>query len=115
MEMEELESILKILVYILGAIGITGLVVRWIWLERFISRNSKANVQTCGAVAYYKDPETGYLPQGQASSSVHYITFHTDDGDIVNLYMGPRDFYAIEEGSRGILTWQGQRFWKFQQ
>lgn len=114
MDTDTLTSVLRILIPILGVIGIGGMLVRWIQLERFSRKNSQAAVETDMAVAYFKDPEVGHLPQGRASSSVHYITFHTDGGDIITLYMGPRDYYAIEEGARGKLTWQGARFWGFE-
>lgn len=115
MDMKKLESILIIALYAAAAIGIGTLVIRFLWLEWMQRKNSKANVEVCGAVAYYKDPEAGYLPQGRASSSVYHITFHTDAGDVVTLYMGYEDYFTIEEGTHGQLTWQGTKFWKFVQ
>lgn len=113
MDMNQLERVLKIAFFAAGSIGVGTMLIRFLRLEWMLYRNGKANVETCGAVAYYKDPEVGYLPQGQAGSNIYHITFHTDTGDIVTLSMGYQDYYTIEEGSYGQLTWQGTRFWKF--
>lgn len=82
-------------------------------VEYKLRQNNKAPVNTCGAVAYFKHPEQALVNAGRTSGDVHFITFHTDSGEIVKLYMNPQQFYSIPEGSRGTLTWQGERFWKF--
>ncbi len=113
METQDLESILRLLIRAGAVIGLGGLLIRFLLLEYTSWKNDRQLVQTGGAVVAYKDPDPSHLPQGRASSSVYFITFHTDSGEIVKLYMGYQDYFLIEEGSRGTLTWQGQKFWKF--
>ncbi len=115
MDVQSLESILRLLIRGAAVIGIGFLVIRFFLLEYFTWKNNRQPVQTSGATVFWKDPVPGYLPQGRASSSVYYITFHTDSGETARLYMGYQDYFTIEEGARGILTWQGEKFWKFEQ
>ncbi len=111
--MEVVLEILKLPVLATGAVGILLCLVRWIRLEQKLRRNGRAEVETCGAVVFAKDGDSGYLPQGRASSSVYSVTFHTDTGRALTLDLSYDDFYIIREGTHGVLTWQGQRFWKF--
>ncbi len=115
MDTQTLESVLRLLVRGAAVIGIGFLLIRFCLLEYFTWKNNRQLVRTEKAIACYKDPNPGYLPQGRASSSVYYITFHTDSGEIVKLYMGYQDYFTIEEDARGVLTWQGDKFWKFEQ
>lgn len=87
--------------------------IRYILLEYRIYRNNKAPVYTDRAVAHYKHEETDAPYLGRGYSYVHYITFHTDSGIAVKLYMNSDDFYIIQEGDTGELTWQGNKLWKF--
>ncbi len=87
--------------------------VRFLVLEYRIQRNSKAPVFTAHATAYYKHPEIDAPYLGPGYRYVYYITFHTDIGESVKLYMTGDDFYVINEGDTGQLTWQGEKFWKF--
>ncbi len=105
--------IFKMLLLAAGAIGVILCLLRWIRLEQKLRRNGRAEVETCGAVVFAKDGVPGYLPQGRASSSVYSVTFHTDTGRALTLDLSYDDFYIIREGTHGVLTWQGQRFWKF--
>lgn len=94
-----------------------------IWFFYSHIKSEKRNrlpVVTDKAVVYQKHPDPVYVPgagsrYNTGSSYVYYITFHTDSGLILKLYVNPDVFYTIEEDSRGELTWQGDRFWKFLQ
>lgn len=113
MDADQLGNILKILLY--ASVGVYGAywLLHFIVLEYRNWKNGQAPVNTCGATAYIKHSETALVNAGRTSGDVHFITFHTDDGEAVKLYMNPQQFYSIPEGSRGTLTWQGERFWKF--
>ena len=114
MDVEKIRSIVQIIFYIALGFCLLYWIAHTIVLEYRNRKNSLAPVLTSPAVAYCKHPETALVNQGRASADVHFITFHTDSGEIVKVYLNSRDFYAISEGSRGVLTWQGERFWKFE-
>lgn len=78
------------------------------------SHRSNAPVETARAFAYYKHPDMEPSLNGRHSSYTYYITFHTDSGDVLKLYMNPTDYFSIAEGSWGLLTWLADRFWKFE-
>lgn len=80
-----------------------------------LHKRDRCPIETAQAVAYFKHPDTKPVLLGRASTYVYYITFHTDIGESLKLYMDRDDFYSVTEGSRGLLTWQGEKFWKFQQ
>lgn len=115
MEVEKIRSVANILLYIALGFCILYWIAHTVVLEYRSRKNNNAPVMTAPAVAYLKHPETALVNQGRSNADVHFITFHTDSGDIVKLYMNAKDFYSIPEGSCGMLTWQGTRFWKFTQ
>ncbi len=94
-------------------IGLGYSLFRWLYIEWRNHKSQKAPVQTCDAVVQCKHPEKVLVNQGRTSGDVHFITFRTSSGETPKLYMTFRDFYAMEEGAKGTLTWQGERFWKF--
>ncbi len=104
---------IKLICYLLLGLSLLWMVIRFILLEIRNHKNSKALVRTERATVYYKHEEQDYLPQGNSSSCVFYITFHTDFGEIVKCYMNYDHFYIIEQGAVGELTWQGERFLSF--
>ena len=114
MDAEKIRSVVSIALY--AALGLCALY----WISHTVvltyrnHKNSTALVLTEPAVVFLKHPETALVNQGRASADVHFITFCTDSGNFVKVYMNARDYYGIAEGSRGILTWQGERFWKFE-
>ena len=114
MDANKLGSIIQIMLYASLAICILYWIAHTVVIEYRGRKNRNAPVNTSPATAYYKHPETALVNQGRTSGDVHFITFHTDSGEAVKLYMTSRDFYSIPEGSRGMLTWQGERFWKFE-
>ena len=87
--------------------------IRYICLEIRNHRRSRAPVMTDRAVAYYKHPEENAIYLTNGYNYLYYITFHTDSGLAVKLYMTRDDFYIIQEGSSGMLTWQDDKLWKF--
>ena len=109
-----LELLPKLLMFTLIPAIIFG-VVRFAVLEYRLHKNSIAPVHTERATVYFKHPETDAPYLGRGYSYVHYVTFHTDRGEAVKLYMNRYDFYPLQEGSTGALTWQGEKFWKFEQ
>ena len=88
-------------------------IIRFIVLEYRTHKNSNAPVFTDHATVLIKHPETDAPYLGRGYSYVYYITFHTDFGETVKLYMNRDDFYTLSEGDTGMLTWQGEKFWKF--
>ena len=107
-------SILNYLEIGLIVLAVIAFLGHFLLVEYRNHMRSSAPVETARAVAYYKHPDMEPVLTGRASTYVCYITFHTDSGDILKLYMNPQDYYSIPEGSRGILTWQHNKFWKFQ-
>ena len=81
-------------------------------------RRNNTPVETDRAVAYFKHPESETATlrtlQGYRNEGTYFITFHTDHGEAVKLYMTGQDFFEINENDVGMLTWQGTRFWKFE-
>lgn len=45
---------------------------------------------------------------------VFYVTFRTGDGSAVELTMGRNQYGGLTESSEGTLTYQGDRFLKFE-
>jgi len=88
-------------------------VVRFVILAYRGHKNRNAPVYTERAAVYHKHDEVDVPYLGRGYSYVHYITFHTDFGEAVKLYMNRDDFYIIREGDVGQLTWQGEKFWRF--
>ena len=115
MTMEQVEQSVKTLLAVAFAIFLVCGSFRFILMEFRLHRRDKSPVQTAPALAYFKHPDMKPVLAGRSSTYVYYVTFHTDSGESVKLYLNPGQFHSIEEGSRGILTWQGDRFWKFEQ
>jgi len=107
-------SILNYLEIGLLVLAAAAFLIYFIMVEYRNHKRSSAPVETARAVAYYKHPDMEPVLMGRASTYVYYITFHTDSGDILKLYMNPQDYYSIPEGSWGMLTWQHNKFWKFE-
>lgn len=89
-------------------------IIRFFLQEYRLYKRDQAEVLTARAVAYCKHPEMEPVLSGRASTYVYYITFHTETGDILKLYMTPANYHSIDENTWGILTWQSNRFWKFE-
>ena len=95
-------------------LAVISFLIYFIQVNYRSSKRNNAPVETARAIAYYKHPDMEPALAGRHSSYIYYITFHTESGDILKLYMNPQDYFSIPEGSWGMLTWQSDRFWKFE-
>ena len=108
------QQILRTAETALIVIAVAVVMIRLLLTAYRLRKRDGNPVETAPAVAYYKHPDMKPVLLGRASTYVYYITFHTDIGEQLKLYMDRDDYHSITEGSRGILTWQGEKFWKFQ-
>lgn len=99
-------------VMIIGFSAVCG-VIRFIILAYRGHKTRNAPVFTDRATVYFMHPEKDAPYLGRGYSYVYYITFHTDSGLAQKLYMTKDEFYIIQEGDTGMLTWQGNKLWKF--
>ena len=81
--------------------------------ELRLHRNNQAPVFTERATVHYKHEEQEMVYAGRGHNELFYVTFHTEGGQQLKLSMTYEPFYILEEGDSGILTWQGEKFWKF--
>lgn len=110
---EQMMDILSTVLVVLFSISVLYQIIRYIMLEYRGHKNRNAPVYTERATVYHKHEEKDAPYLGQGYSYVYYITFHTDFGEALKLYMTRDDFYILQEGDVGELTWQGEKFWKF--
>ena len=89
-------------------------IIRFALIEYRLHRNSTAPVCTDRATVYFKHEEKDLPYMGRGYDHVRYVTFHTDHGEAVKLYMTGQDFFEINENDVGMLTWQGTKFWRFE-
>lgn len=115
MTADQLANVIQAALSVAAGFAAVSMAARFLLTGYRLRKRDQCQVETAPAVAWYKHPDMEPVLAGRASTYVYYITFHTDSGDILKLYLNPTEFYSIEEGSRGILTWQGTRFWKFEQ
>lgn len=106
-------DLLKYIIYVLFFLVIGINVIYFIYLNYRSWKRNNAPVETCRAVAYYKDPEMKASIDGRNHTYIFHITFHTESGDVLKLYMGRDQYYNIPEGAAGELTWQENKFWNF--
>lgn len=103
----------NILVYIcLGLAAIIGL-YKFILLEYRTARICNAPEVTVRATVYYKDPDCFPVPAGRTTNYVYHITFHTESGEALKLYMNRDAYFNIPEGASGELLCQGEKLWRF--
>lgn len=107
------EMLVKGVMYAGAALAVICLLYEFISVNYRSWKNGRALVETARAKASVKHPEMQAVLAGRGSTYVYYITFETDSGDVLKLYMNPNAFYSIPEDASGELTWQGERFWKF--
>ena len=113
MNAEEIQVLFSTVLKYLFIASIVLLIIRFIRSELQLHRNSIAPVCTEYATVHYKHPERDMVWAARGSNELFYITFHTEHGRQLKLYMTYENFYILEEGTAGMLTWQGERFWKF--
>lgn len=69
-----------------------------------IHRHRHANAgDTTGAHGYHTSTSTSY-----------YVTFEVESGDRMELHLSGSEYGLIVEGDKGLLTFQGTRFLKFE-
>lgn len=110
---EQIINGLKFVLITLFSFSVLFSVIRFGVMEYRGCKNRNAPVFTERATVHYKHPEMDAPYLGRGYSYVYYITFHTDFGQALKLYMTRDDFYILHEGDVGLLTWQGEKFWKF--
>jgi len=49
-----------------------------------------------------------------STSTTYYVTFEVESGDRMELHLTGSEFGLIVEGDKGLLTFQGTRFLKFE-
>ena len=89
-------------------------IIRFVRREYRLHKNSAAPLCTDRATVYFKHEEKDLPYMGRGYDYVRYITFHTDRGEALKLYMTGQEFFEIREDDVGMLTWQGDKFWKFE-
>ena len=89
-------------------------IIRFAIIEYRLHKNSAAPLCTDRATVYFKHEEKDLPYMGRGYDYVRYITFHTDHGEAVKLYMTGQEFFEVNENDVGMLTWQGKKFWKFE-
>lgn len=95
-------------------LGSAGFILYFIVVNYRSSKRNNALVETARAVVYYKNPKMEPVLLGRHSTYIYHVTFHTETGEILTLYLNPQNYHALSEGSWGILTWQADRFWRFE-
>ena len=89
--------------------------IRFLINEYKLHKNSAAPTLIDRATVYFKHEEKDLPYMGRGYDYVRYITFHTDHGETVKLHMTGQQFFEVKENDVGMLTWQGEKFWKFEQ
>ena len=90
-------------------------IIRIVRREYRLHKNSNAPLFTDQATVYFKHEEKDLPYMGRGYDYIRYVTFHTKHGEVLKLYMTGQQFFEINENDVGILTWQGEKFWKFEQ
>lgn len=107
------ERILRLCVYGVIAFSAVAGLVRYILMECRTAKIRNAPEATLRATAYYKDPETYPVMAGRTTNYVYHITFHTESGEALKLYMNRDAYFNIPEGASGELMFQGEKLWRF--
>ena len=89
-------------------------VIRFAIIEYRLHKDSVAPICTDRATVYCKHPERDLPYMGRNYDYVCYVTFHTDHGEAIKLHMTGQQFFEVNENDTGALTWQGEKFWKFE-
>lgn len=113
MDAEVFEKVLTIAVSLAAGAAMLSLAVDFIAVNYRGWKINRAPVETARSTVYWKNPEPTQQLLGRHSSMIYYITFHTDNGNILTLYLNAQDYFSLQEGDTGLLTWQADRFWKF--
>jgi len=109
MEYTILETIKNVFIIL----AVASFVIYFILVNYRSHKKNSAPVETARAMVYYKNPEMEAVLLGRHSSYIYHVTFHTETGESITLYLNPDQFHPLTEGSWGMLTWQADRFWHF--
>lgn len=96
----------------LGFAIVVGL-FKFILMENRTAKIRNAPEVSVRATAYHKDPNTFPVMAGRTTNYVYHITFHTEAGEAVTLYMNRDAYFNIPEGASGELLYQGEKLWRF--
>jgi hypothetical protein len=107
------EQILNIIIYSLLALVIGIHLINTIRIQVGAYRQRRLPVLTAPAEAWYKHPGMEPVLIGRHSTYLFHITFRTEDGLEMKLYMNRDVYFIIPEGAKGDLVWQGDRLIKF--
>lgn len=86
---------------------------RFLLIELRTGRNRNQPLETVRATVYLRHPEMVPALAGRDNAYYYYITFHTQTGESLKLYMNRDAFFNIPEGASGELMWQGEKLWRF--
>ena len=109
----ELEKTIRVVVYTVIAFSAIAGLVRYILMEYRTAKIRNAPEVTVRATAYYKDPDSYPVMAGRTTNYVYHITFHTESGEALTLYMNRDAYFNIPEGASGELLYQGEKLWRF--
>lgn len=109
----ELEKTIRVVVYAVIAFSAIAGLSRYILMEYRTAKIRNAPVETVRATAYHKDPDSYPVMAGRTTNYVYHITFHTESGEALTLYMNRDAYFNISEGASGALMFQGEKLWRF--
>lgn len=101
---------------ILWFAGILGvwLLVSYLKMRVFREKKSKAPVMTVPATFLSKEVKPGTYRAGRSVMGFSFlVNFATEDGVKLELFAYEEEFGALEEGTRGLLTYQDRYFLAF--
>lgn len=114
MDAAALEKILTVALTVSVGIAAAYGIIRFVRLYIRSRRTGNAPVESARATVYWKNPEPKQELLGRHSTWVYFVTFHTDTGLILDLYLTRADYSSLQEGDWGTLTWQADKFWTFE-
>lgn len=108
-----LEKIITGCFYAALGFALAAGLVKYFLMEYRTAKIRNAPVETVRATAYHKDPDSYPVMAGRTTNYVYHITFHTQSGEALKLYMNRDAYFNIPEGASGELMFQGEKLWRF--
>lgn len=108
-----IEKIVNISLWAVPVLAVAAFLIRFIRIEYHTAKIRNAPEVTVRATAWYKDPDSYPVMAGRSTNYVYHITFHTESGEAVTLYMNRDAYFNIPEGASGVLLYQGKKLWRF--
>ena len=90
-----------------------GFLIYFIVVNYRSNKRNNAPVETARAIVHYKHPDMEPVLLGRHSCYIYYVTFHTETGEALTLYMNRDAYFNIPEGASGELLYQGEKLWRF--